>query len=63
MRFVPIVLGITGIAVLCVSSVWLAAAVGILTAIVVVIDVLAYARPVPDAPKPRRLSVDLTRRR
>jgi hypothetical protein len=63
MRFVLVVLGIAGIAVLCVSSVWLAACVGVLTAIVVVIDVVAYSRPLPDAPKPRRLSVDLTRRR
>jgi hypothetical protein len=69
MRFVlrraALVAAIAGIAILCLSSGWLAAAVGILTAVVVIIDMVVFARP-PEAPpanKPRRLSVDLTRRR
>ena len=56
---------IVGIAVLCLSSGWLAAVVGLVTALVVVVDTLVFRRPVPEKPdnKPRRLSVDLTRRR
>ncbi len=70
MRFVlhraALVIAIAGIAVLCLSSGWLAAAIGILTAVVVLVDSLAFARPAAKAPpanKPRRLNVDLTRRR
>ena len=70
MRFVlrraALVLAIAGIAILCLSSGWLAAAIGLLTAVVVLVDTLVFSRPEPDAPpanKPRRLNVDLTRRR
>ena len=70
MRFVlhraALVLAIAGIAILCLSSGWLAAAGGVLTAVVVLVDTLVFARPAPEAQptnKPRRLNVDLTRRR
>lgn len=65
LRRTALVIAIAGIALLCLSSGWLAAAVGLLTAVVVIIDTLVFSRT-PDAPpanKPRRLNVDLTRRR
>jgi hypothetical protein len=59
-----LVLGIAAVAVLCLSSAWLAAAIGIATAVVVAIDSVIFARP---AAKPThtgdRINVDLSRRR
>jgi len=68
---VGLALAVAGIAVLCLSSAWLAAAVGIVTAAVVAVDMLAFSRPPRRAPTrppsaeptPDRISVDLSRRR
>jgi hypothetical protein len=56
-------LAVAAVAVLCLSSAWLAAAIGIATAVVVAIDSFVFGRPPrpPTAP-PDRLSVDLSRR-
>jgi len=62
---VGLVIAVAGIAVLCVSSAWLAAAVGIITAAIVAVDMLAFSRPArkpaPDD-TPESISVDLSRR-
>jgi len=68
---VGLALAVGGIAVLCLSSAWLAAAVGVVTAGVVAVDMIAFSRPArrpptdPQAaePTPDRISVDLSRRR
>lgn len=67
---VGLALAVAGIAILCLSSAWLAAAIGVITAAIVVVDMVAFARPprpptvspVRDDP-PETISVDLSRRR
>lgn len=61
-------LAVAAVAVLCLSSAWLAAAVGILTAAIVVVDMLVFAparspAEPPGERTPDRLNVDLRRRR
>ena len=56
-----------GIAAVCMSSAILAAVIGILTAALVAIDMLAFSRPpahepVTREPTPDKLNVDLSRR-
>jgi hypothetical protein len=59
-----LVLGVAAVAVLCLSSAWLAAAIGIATAVVVAIDSFIFARPAAKPNHPGdRINVDLRRRR
>ena len=63
-----LVIAVAVIAILCLSSAWLAAAVGVITAAIVAIDMIAFAKPArkPEPPAedaPDRISVDLSRRR
>lgn len=66
---VGLVIAIGGIAILCISSATLAAIVGIMIAVLVAIDMIAFARLAPPRPDrardddPRTLNVDLSRRR
>lgn len=57
-------LGIAAVAVLCLASAWLAAAIGIATALVVAVDSAIFQRAQnPPAKPPDHLNVDLSRRR
>ena len=64
-----IALAVVGVAILCLSSAYLAGAIGLLTAAVVAVDMIAFARPAQPPtepplaePTPEKLSVDLSRR-
>jgi predicted acyltransferase len=64
---VGLAVAVAGIAVLCLSSAWLAAAIGVITAAIVAVDMIAFARPPrpptpPAAKPPETISVDLSRR-
>jgi hypothetical protein len=61
---VALVLAVAGIAVLCLSSAYLAAIVGAITAVLVTVDMIAF-RPIATQPptEPDSISVDLSRRR
>jgi hypothetical protein len=67
---VALVLAVAAVAVLCLSSAYLAGAIGLLTAAVVAVDMIAFAKPhrrhptePPLAdPTPEKISVDLNRR-
>ena len=62
-----LVLAVAAVAILCLSSAYLAAAIGIVTALVVAIDSVVFGRPPrpppPPDPDPDRINVDLSRRR
>ncbi|MDQ3335298.1 MAG: hypothetical protein M4D80_09050 [Myxococcota bacterium] len=66
---VGLVVAVAVVAVLCLSSPYLAGAIGLLTAAVVAVDMIAFSKP-PRAevdppiadPTPERISVDLNRR-
>jgi hypothetical protein len=69
LKRVGFALAVAAVAVLCLSSAYLAAAVGALTAAIVAIDMLVFARPAHQPlptpttePTPDKISVDLTRR-
>jgi len=66
---VGLVIAVAAVAILCLSSAWLAAAIGVITAAIVAVDMIAFSRPPrakpeePDESGPDRISVDLSRRR
>jgi hypothetical protein len=62
---IGLLVAVVGIAILCLSSAWLAAAVGIATVAVVALDMLfTRSRSEPrERARPDKLSVDLSRRR
>ena len=64
MRYLGFVMAVGTVAVLCLSSATLAAIVGVVTAAVVAIDMLALAprRRGPPSARRDKLSVDLSRR-
>ena len=59
---VGLVIAIAAVAIVCLSSAMSAAVVGIVTAVIVAIDMIAFTRtpPATEAPK---INVDLSRRR
>jgi hypothetical protein len=61
-------LAVAGVAVICLSSVLLAAVTGVVTTLIVAVDMFAFSRSTPmprpgsEPPDPEKLSVDLSRR-
>ena len=59
---------VAGVAVICLSSVLVAAIIGVITTVIVAVDMFAFSRSTPmprpgsEPPDPDKLNVDLSRR-